>query len=211
MSATAEQIENANTIPRPPTDPENLEAWRVYLDEATRRRCCVRVPLKVHAALWKEGIASLPTVSLARQNFGNDNSTSSSQNKNQGQDFQQRQIKKDPKENNKTKKAQGINLETFLKINKDLLSTAGSPIERLFLQAASIAIFAIWWAAHELNLRKKIPVELETDGNRTNRQNFRANTQTQAPNIKVNQQSLPKLQQKGAGLLNPRLPTGRKR
>jgi hypothetical protein len=232
MSATLEQIADANRIPFPPTERENLEAWRLYIDEAGRKNMAVRVPLEVLAALKKEaipsfptvpltreevdaaiakGIPSSPTVRLAPQGLSRDRPKSSVQNKNKGQSFQQKQIEKEPKENNKTKKAQGINLETFLKINKDLVSTAGSRIERLFLHAASIAIFAIWWTAHELNLRKKIPVDLKTDGNRANRQNFRANTQTQAANIKVNQQPLPKLQQKGAGLLNRRLLTGRNR
>jgi hypothetical protein len=125
-------------------------------------------------------------------------------------DSRQKQTEKDPQQNNETEKTQGTKLETFLKINKDLLSTAGSRIERLFLHAASIAIFAIWLVADKLNQRKKIPVQLKTDGNRANRQNFRTKTQARTANIEANR-PLPRQQEEGAGRRNRRLAPGRTR
>ena len=221
MSATAERIESADPILRPPTDPENVAEWRSYLNEANRRNYAVWVPPKVSAVLREEldaaiakGIPSLPT-------------TSSSQTKSQGQDLQPSQIKKDPKKNNETEKdpaesketekAQETKLETFLKINKDLLSTAGSPIERLFLHAASIAVFAISLGRSRVKSAKENSGLTKTDGNRENGQNFRAKTQTQAVNIKVNvevhQPPLEELRQKGADfvatLTQGRAQTGR--
>ena len=251
MSATPEQIADANRIPFPPTEREDLEAWRLYIDEAGRKNMAVRVPLEVVAALKKEAIPSLPTVPLTREEVDaaiakgipslptvrlapqglskkekqiendakKDNGTEKAQRIksvtfpriNKGlpstagsrierlvlyatsiaiHDSGQKQTEKDPQQNDETEKAQGSKLETFLKINKDLLSTPGSRIERLFLHAASIAIFAIWLVADKLNQRKKLPVELKTDEDRANRQDFRAKNKP-----------LTELQQRGADLL----------
>jgi hypothetical protein len=171
------------------------------IEEANKKPHAVRLTLQEAAAIRAikaNYIASLPTQRLAQPDSSKDKSASSFQDK----DSQQEQIEKEKEiQNDATEKARAPKLETFLKINKDLLRTAGSPIERLFLHAASIAVFAIWLVADKLNQQKKIPVELKTDKNRANRQNFRGKTQTEAAKITGKQRPLVALQQKGADFL----------